>query len=428
MRHHLPDAAFAAAKTLAAPFLPVGEGPATAHREGHKTRSWLMLNKQSPNELKKLGEGDFSEKATALGTLAKEFPATSKHVLDKLGIQDNKLAQLAPNKDALAALGKLTSKESSVADKASAALELANSAGEIFKPEELKGVLGKVLNGLPAGAKLADAVGAFTDPSKTGIDKAKATMELASALKEFAGKEFPALANDLRKLDGTFRAAGAAIPLVDPKASPQEKALAAAQLAAEIPDLKKDLTAFKNVLQRSGVDNAGATVDQAARLSTVKGLDPSLAQKLTPDQLKGLEEIATKVGPDNLQGVLEGIQDPKALEGLVGKLGKLDDAAGQRLLKSLKLDDAGADLIGKLAKDMDPDGLKMLLKFTDGVDGTLLKTGLAGLKPLLEQGGGKLVGKGLKLLDSTLGKMGVEVTAEVAGGEDGGGSEELPGP
>ncbi|MDC0713157.1 Dauer Up-regulated [Stigmatella sp. ncwal1] len=397
--------------------------------------------KKAYDSMKKLVEGDFSEKAAALGELAGQFPDTTQNVLDKLGVKDNKLAKLATNKDALAALGKLTSKESSVADKASAALELANSAGEIFKPEELKGVLGKVLNGMPAGAKLADAIGAFTDPSKTGTDKAKATLELASALKDFAGKEFPKLANDLRKLDGTFRAAGAAITLLDPKASAQDKALAAAQLAAEIPDLSKDLTAFKDALKQYGVKGADAAVDQAAQLATVKGLDPSLAQKLTPEQLKGLESVATKVGPENLKGVLEGIKDPKALDGLVGQLGKLDDAAGKRLLKSLggmehgalakalsdpktleqlgtlatKLDDAGADLIGKLAKDMDPDGLKMLLKFTDGVDGSALKTGLAGLKPLLEQGGGKLVGKGLKLLDGMLGKMGVEVTAEVAG-------------
>ena len=40
------------------------------------------------------------------------------------------------------------------------------------------------------------------DPNKTGLEKAKATLELASALKDFTGAEFPKLANSLRSLDG----------------------------------------------------------------------------------------------------------------------------------------------------------------------------------------------------------------------------------
>jgi hypothetical protein len=397
---------------------------------------------QTYKSMKKLVEGDFSEKAAALGELSKTFSDTTKNVLDKLGLKDNKLAKLATNKDALAALGKLTSKDSSTADKASAALELANAAGEIFKPEDLKGVLSHVLNGLPAGAKLAEAIGAFADPSKGALDKAKASLELASALKDFAGKSFPQVENTLRKLDGTFRAANAALKLLDPEASAKDKALAAAQLAAELPDLKKDLTEFKELLKQQGVKGADAAVDEGVKLAeaAVKGLDPALAQKLTPEQLKGLQDVAAKVGPENLEGVLKGIKDPKVLDSLVGQLGKLDDAAGKRLLKQLggmehgalakaisdpktleqlgtlatKLDDEAAALVGKLAGDMDSDGLKMLLKFTDGVSGDVLNTGLKGLKPLLEEGGGKLVGKGLKLLDDVLGKLGVKVTGEVA--------------
>jgi polyhydroxyalkanoate synthesis regulator phasin len=389
--------------------------------------------------MEKLVNGNFSEQAAALGKLAKEFPDTTKNVLGKLGLKDSKLAKLATNKDALASLSTLTDEKASGADKAKAALELANTTGEIFKPEELKGVLSTVLNGLPAGARLAEAIGTFTDPKKGAVDKAKASLELADSLREFAGKEFPKLANDLRKLDGTFRAANAAIKLTDPEAPVQDKALAAAQLAAELPDLKKDLTAFKDALKQAGVKNADQVADEGLKLAdvAVKGLDPALAKSLNADQLKNLEALATKVGPDNLEGVLKGIKDPKALEGLMGQL---DGDAGKRLLKTLgdmeygnlgkvlsdpkmveqlgtlatKLDDDAAKLVGKLAKDMDVDGLKMLLKFTDGVSDDVLKTGLKGLGPLLEQGGGKLVGKSLKLLDDVLGKMGVKVTGEVA--------------
>ncbi|MDC0713156.1 hypothetical protein POL68_32140 [Stigmatella sp. ncwal1] len=52
VRHRLPDTAFSAAKALVARFLPVGEGPTATNREGQKTRSWLLLDKQSPEELK----------------------------------------------------------------------------------------------------------------------------------------------------------------------------------------------------------------------------------------------------------------------------------------------------------------------------------------------------------------------------------------
>jgi hypothetical protein len=52
VRHHLPDAALAAAKEQFSRFIPVGEGPTASDREGNKTRSWLLLGKQSPDELK----------------------------------------------------------------------------------------------------------------------------------------------------------------------------------------------------------------------------------------------------------------------------------------------------------------------------------------------------------------------------------------
>jgi hypothetical protein len=52
VRHNLPDAAFAAAKAQVARFLPLGEGPTAGDRGGHKTRSWLLMDKQSHDELR----------------------------------------------------------------------------------------------------------------------------------------------------------------------------------------------------------------------------------------------------------------------------------------------------------------------------------------------------------------------------------------
>ena len=51
-RQHLPDEAFTAARALVERFLPVGMGPTATDRLGNKTRSWLLVDKQSTVELK----------------------------------------------------------------------------------------------------------------------------------------------------------------------------------------------------------------------------------------------------------------------------------------------------------------------------------------------------------------------------------------
>ncbi|MFP2933071.1 Dauer Up-regulated, partial [Pyxidicoccus sp. 3LG] len=401
--------------------------------------------KQAYDALSKLATGSFSEQATALGELSKQFPETVPNALERLGLKDSKLAKLATNSEALGALGTLSDPKASAVDKAKAALNLAKSAGDIFAPEDLKGVLKKTLDGLPAAEKLINAVATWSDPSKTGLDKAKATLELATALKEFAGADAPKLANDLRKLDGALRAAGAALTLLDPKAEPGEKALAAAQLAAEFPDLQKDLQAFTELLKSGGLSQkeASSLAQQGANLANVavKGLDPSLASKLTPAQLQKLNDVATKLGgPDKLESVLKGITDPKVLDGLVGQLDTLDPAAGKRLVSALsglehgvlakalsdpkvaqqlgtlatKLDDDAAKVLAKAVKEFDSEALGFLLKLSDGAGADALNTSLKGLGPLLEKGGSKLLSQGLKALDGMLGKMGVEVGKEVA--------------
>ncbi|WP_375746350.1 Dauer Up-regulated [Corallococcus interemptor] len=400
--------------------------------------------KKAYDSLNKLGTGTFSEKATALGELASQFPETVPNALERLGLKDDKLAKLATNPDALTSLGKLTDPKASKLDKAQAALTLAKATGDTFAPEDLKGVLDTALKGLPAAEKLVGAIGKWTDPDASATDKATATLELGKALKDFAGDKFPALANDLRKLDGSLRAAGAAITLADPNASTQDKALAAAQLLAEVPDLKKDLKAFADVLKNAGVKNATDVAQQGARMADVKvkGLDPQLASKLTPDQLKKLEAAATRLGgPESMEAALKGITDPKALDNLVGQLNKADAAAGKRLVSALggmehkvlnevlsdpktteqfaklagRLDDDAAKIVSKLVSDMDSGAVKSLLKLTDKLGADALNTTVKTLGPLLDKAGSKLVGQGLKVMDKVLGKIGVEITADVAG-------------
>lgn len=395
------------------------------------------------DSLNKLGTGTFSQKATALGELASQFPETVPNALERLGVQDSKLAQLATNSQALTSLGTLSDPKKGVLEKAQASLTLAKSAGDILKPEDLKGVLDTTLKGLPSAEKLIGAIGKWTDPNASAADKAKATLELGSALKGFVGDKFPDLANDLRKLDGPLRAAGAAITLLDPNAKPQDKALAAAQLLAEVPDLKKNLTGFADLLKGAGVTNATDVAQQGARMADVKvkGLDPSLASKLTPQQLQKLDAAATKLGgATSMESVLKGITDPKALDTLVGQLDTLDAAAGKRLVSTLgglehkvlnealsdpktaeqltklagKLDDDAGKVLAKAVTEMDSGALKALLKFTDGVGADELNRTMKGLGPLLDKAGSKLVGQGLKVMEKVLGKVGLEITADVS--------------
>jgi chaperonin cofactor prefoldin len=403
-----------------------------------------------------------ADKFKAAQSLAKSVGKTFttddlKDVLGKLGLKDAELARLkkfaelaklpqlaklATDSAALDALLTLTDPAKSPANKAKAVLSLAKSVGDSFKPEELKGVLQTALKGLPAAEKLVDAVATWADRSKSGLEKAKATFDLARALKDFTGDAFPKLANGLRTLDGPLKAVGATLTLLDPAASIGDKALAAAQLAAEIPDLKKNLAAFKELLSKAGVKNAEQVAEEAAKAAkvAVKGLNPKLVASLTEAGTRQLSELATRVGPDKLEQVLKGITDKEALTALTGQLSKLDDAAARRLLDTLsglehgvlqkalknpelaeslgklasRLDDDGARFIGKLVKDFDEAGLKALTKFTGELGHDALKNALKVLGPIADKGGSKVAGQALKVLDSVLVKMGVKVTGEVA--------------
>ncbi|MBL8916177.1 MAG: Dauer Up-regulated [Archangium sp.] len=398
--------------------------------------------KKAYDALNKLATGNESEKLKAMGDLFKQFPTTLGNVLDKMGVKDNKLVKIATNKDALGALSTLVDDKKGVADKAQATLKLAKAVGDTIAPKDLEGVLKTTLGALPAAEKLISTVTTWADPKKTGLEKAKATLDMAGALKDFAGKEFPKLANDLRSLDGPLKAAGAALTLMDPKASTTDKITAGAQLAAEIPDLGKNLSDFKELLTKAGVKDAEKIAEGATRAAdvAVKGLDPKLAKSLTEAETASLKQLAEKVGADKLEPILKNITDKSALQGLEKQLTNLEPAAGKRLLTTLgslensvlektlkspelaesfgklatKLDDEGAKVVGKMVKEFDQDALKTLAKFTDNLSGDALKDGLKLLGPALDKGGSKVVAQGLKVMEHVLGKMGVKITGEVA--------------
>ncbi|MFT3712375.1 MAG: Dauer Up-regulated [Archangium sp.] len=431
----------------AAPPAPSTSVPTTVEDLKKQFPELKYMNKESAkavlDSMQKLATGSAAEKLDALATLSKTFPDSIGSLLTKLGIADNKLAKLSTNKEALAALAVLGDPKKNAAERAKGALDFAKLAGDVYAPKELQGVLKGALDALPAGSALAGAIGAFMDPTKTGPAKAKATLELASALKSFAGTRAPQLANDLRKLNGSMRAAGNALTLLDSEATAKDKALAGAQLLAEVPDLKKDLAAFKKFVEGGGAKDADELMKAMAVVGEVKvkGLDPRLAQKLSPADTARLQKLAERVTPEKLEPVLRALSnDPAALAALEKKLATLDDKAAGHLLTTVgglesevlqqalkdphlldtlgklagKLDAKTGEAVAKLVKDFDHGALKALGRFTEQMTADELAGSLKLIGPIVEAGNSKLTGKLFKGLEKLLDKMGVKLTGEAA--------------
>jgi hypothetical protein len=212
---------------------------------------------------------------------------------------------------------------------------------------------------------------------------------------------------------------------LDPNASAGDKALAAAQLAATVPGLRKDVQGFAEALREAGVANAEQLAKDAAVEVPVRGLAPGLAGKLTAEQVEELRALALKVGPERLEAVLKNVADPEALGALVRQLQSAEAGAAKRLLTPLeglgpdalqetlkdpdvlptlsrisgKLDEAGAQSLRKIVKGMDADGVKALARFVDVVPAKELKSGLKLVEAVAAKAGGEVLGKSLKVLD-----------------------------
>ncbi|GMU63344.1 MAG: hypothetical protein AMXMBFR34_51070 [Myxococcaceae bacterium] len=395
------------------------------------------------DNLVKLKEGSPSEQLAAAGELVKTFPKSLDKALETVGLKDTKVGKLVKDPEAFKALGTLVNEKATDAEKAKAAISLATSAGKAFAPKDLDGFMKKVLGAGPAAQKLIDAVTAFTDPNKTALDKGKAAFALAQSVKDFAGKEFPKIADDLRKLDGSFKAVSSALTLLDPKAETKDKALAAAQLAVEIPDLGRDLSAFRDFLKGQGVKDADQLAESAVKLADtgVKGLTPELAQKLTPDQLETVKKLAANPDlKDALPKILERTTDPKQLDSILAKVGTMDGKSGKALLETLggldrdvmqkalaksvdgkpmldaladlatKLPEKSKDSLAKVVKSFDENALAKLVEVGGKVDGKAVGE----LLKVAEKADSKVVGKALSASAELLEKMGVKLTGEAA--------------
>ena len=300
--------------------------------------------------------GNASEKLQGLATLAKTFPETLKETLETLGIQDEKIVKLASDAKTLKALATLANPNASNVDKAKAALELSIAVGKAFDQKEAVEALKTTLDSLGLASELVDAITAWADPGKSALEKAQATLALANQLKSFLGNQFPQFAADLRFLDGSLKAVGAALTLLDPNASAGDKLMAGMQLAVEIPDISRDLQGFLDALRNLGADNSTL---EALNLNL--GCLDSLAGKL---EIKELETVLGKL-----------VNNPGEMSTLIRQLSEMEVEDAKKLLKTM--DSLHPDVLAKTIAE--PEMLENLTRLAKTLDAEDLKKVLGGL-------------------------------------------------
>ncbi|MFP2913504.1 hypothetical protein ACLESD_52650, partial [Pyxidicoccus sp. 3LFB2] len=266
-------------------------------------------------------------------------------IADALKLTEREFTNVFRNDSARGAARTLVDPKSSPEKRLSAALALGESINQSLPPEKVTEVLGNIGQRIPGNdvlnrgnaqlgnAKAAvDAYTALFDPKASDAAKAKAGVALANAAKNLLGTEGPQAMKDLapalRKLDGPARFAAAGFTLLDPKAKPEDKALAALQLAGEAPGAWRDSKAFLQTLRDARVPNPEGLVKDAQSLanSTLGNLPDDLKNKLTANQVSELGRAGSKVDIQDLAPLLQKL-DANDAGGLDNVLKHVNNAA-----------------------------------------------------------------------------------------------------
>lgn len=397
-----------------------------------------------------LRDGSLEERISAAAALARDLqPERLPELLEHLGIEDQATVKLLTDTDALRAASTLADPEASAADKAGAALTLVDSIGELV-PQELGEALRPYLAALPAASQLIDSIETFLDPEASALEKAEATLDLATAVRDSVGEAFPELAQRLRATESFSRSLAAGLTLLDPNASLQDRAAAAVELAANVPSLAGDARAIGDFLRGQGVSDADAlraAIDElpvADRLpESLRGsVDPEVAAALTPEQADELTRLAADPElAETLTATLGRLHDPQAVEALLGSLDGLDDSAARKaLLDTLgglqdgvadelltstldgrpaaealgglmsRLGPEGRESFAKLVKDFDKGALEIALRLSDSAGDDVLESTLR----VLGGADSRQAATALKALDGILSRAGVALTGEIA--------------
>ncbi|HEY0880099.1 MAG TPA: hypothetical protein VGD87_01150, partial [Archangium sp.] len=351
-----------------------------------------------------------------------------------------------------------TNPNASTEQKAKAALGVATSLKGIAGNEVFKD-LAPALRKLDGPARLVSAGLTLMDPNAKPEDRAMAALSIAGeargawrdlssigqALKDAKIPNPEALVKDAQALaDKTL----ADLPddLKNKLTGSQVSELARAGDKVALDDLKPLLTKL-DVNNPAGLDNVlkqvndAPSADEAKRfLGAVNGLDPKVASEVLADpaSTQKLADVAKKLPvdgtTDHLADAVKNAKNPEDVNKLLGALDSADPADANKLAKTLKglepaqmskllgnaegladltktlkgLDGEALDSFVKLTKNMDASGIADMAKYASKADGEIFQKLMRGAAPLLEKLDGRAIG-------SLLGKMGVELTGEIAG-------------
>lgn len=403
-------------------------------------------------EMEALRTGSASERLDALGALAGRFSADEvRTLLAESGVSDAALDRIAGSGEALGALADVVAADTSPADRAAAALALLDAAGDVLG-DSAGTFFDDHLSQLPNARGVLGGIDTLLDPDASAADGAEASLSIVQSLQSGLGEQFPQLGHRLRALESITGSLGAAVTLLDPDASLQDKAQAAAQLYANVPGVAGDVDRIRSLLSAGGVPDAEAIAGRVAQLpggdlipEALRGqLSPELVDSLTPQQAQRIADLAARsddvagaLGPA-LTGLTRGAALDSVLDGLSGRsdeavvatldaLGQLgpgvaDDLVTQTVggrpatevlaefIDGLPADARGS--IGPLLRDFDAATAARVLDIADraGPDAAAdLLRGLDGANVDSRQVG-RMLNDALNLLD----RIGVEITTEVA--------------
>jgi hypothetical protein len=407
------------------------------------------------NAARTLRDGSAPEKIDALATLARVVPLDPgsglRNVAKALKVDNQAVFDVACNPVALKSLSTLIDGQASKADKVAAALTLAHAVGQVAADNPARQAMDRYLKALPAGADVARAVGTWMDPKSSGVEKANAALDIAKAGQVFAGVAAPELKNKLRAADSLTASVGAALTLIDPNTSVADKAQAAIQLAANVPDIQGDVQQLREIFQKHKVPSyedvlthaAGSKVLAQLPADVQKSLSPEVAAELSKEELAQLEKLALdeELAPA-LNKALAGVKSPQAATALLktlatheedaaatkavlDTLGGMRDGVAEKLLTSEIDGRPAAEVLGNVTAKFDAAeraSLKrMLSEFGENESKFLLalaeKDSSGTIQELLKLGDKvdpKIVKRFLGVVEKIVDKTGIQISAEVA--------------
>ncbi|MDO5623482.1 MAG: LysM peptidoglycan-binding domain-containing protein [Pseudomonadota bacterium] len=419
----------------------------TLNVDGDATVKSLLHDQKARDDLRKLADPASSDAERAAAGIALAEKLNSSGMLPQQ-VRDT-LKPLIGAADtvskAVNAAITLTDPDASAADKAQATLDVMESVAK-FPQDSWSSILKPLENSVKSGKALVAAIEAWANPDASALDKAQATLKLATALKTSLGDISGDLKTHLRFADSSLATIGHALTLLDPDASVQDRAEAAIGLLADAPQVAGDVKALTEFLRGNGVGNATEVAQDVAERLNRSGLPPSLlgkldgelAAQLTPDQVTSLNQLHGRLG-DELGDTLAKLRDPAAVDELIKALdGVPDEKAAKGLLQTLrgmkpgqadellvspingkpasqaladifsKLDDASARKLADMVGATDLKGARLAMEMADFADGDLLKQVLRQIPD------GKQAGQVLGALATMLDSSGMRMTAKLA--------------